>query len=215
MTALSFFIQVITGTTFYVLDVYTDIKFSLEMYGNSRRIFGAELTKCLFKFDQIFDLAIEDCKMHFNKQACKTALAEAMKANDQCFENEQRFTDNTDWRIAGAVCAAHCLLPFLASFILWELIQFGQEYNWGSWTKLPIAFLTKLRKFMLERKLYETHAWADRNKDEKTQEKYEADKKKCLYKIEAHENIVVLSLVVESSVEASFQVRSLHDLYHV
>ena len=65
---------------------------------------------------------------------------------------------------------------------------------------------------MLEKKLYETHARADRNKVE---EKYEVDKKKCLDKIEAHENIVVLSLVVESSIEASFQVRSLHDLYHV
>ena len=91
----------------------------------------------------------------------------------------------------------------------------GQEYNWKSWTNLPIAFLTKLRKFMLERKLYETHAWADRNKNEETQEKYEVDKKKCLDKIDEHENIVVLSLVVESSIEASFQVSPFHGLYHI
>ena len=60
---------------------------------------------------------------------------------------------------------------------------------------------------MLEKKLFETHARPDRNKNEETQKKYEEDKKKCLDKIEDHENIVVLSLVVESSIEASFQVR--------
>ena len=168
---------------------------------------GADRSSALLKFDNIFDIAIEDCRMHFNKQACKSILAEAMKTHDQCFENEQRFTDNTDWRIAGAVCAAHCVLPFLASFILWEIIQVGQKYECKSWTRLPIAFLTKLRKFMLEKKLYETHARPDRNKNEETQEKYEKDKKKCEDKIEDHENIVVLSLVVESSTEASFQVR--------
>ena len=209
MTGLSFFIQVVLGTAFYVLDVYSDIKFSLEMYGNAGRNFAAEMTKCHSKFDQLIDLTIEDCKMHFNKLSCMAVLAEAKKTSDECFVNEQRFTDNTDWRIAGAVCAAHCILPFLASFILWELIQVGQEYDWGSWTRLPIAFLTKWRKFMLEKKLYKTHARADRNKNEETQEKYEVDKKKCLDKIEDHENIVVLSLVVESSIEASFQVSPL------
>ena len=50
---------------------------------------------------------------------------------------------------------------------------------------------------------------ADRNKDEETQKKYEVEKKKCLDNIEDHENIVVLSLLVESSVEASFQVKPL------
>ena len=35
---------------------------------------------------------------------------------------------------------------------------------------------------------------------------YEEEKKKCKDEIEAHENVVVLSLVVESSLEASFQV---------
>ena len=209
MTGLSFFIQVILGTAFYVLDVYTDIKFSLEMYGNAGRNFAAEMTKCHSKFDQLIDLTIEDCKMHFNKLSCMAVLAEAKKTSDECFINEQRFTDNTDWRIAGAVCAAHCILPFLASFILWELIMVGQECGWRSWLKMPIAFIAKWRKFTLEKKLYEVYKRADRNKNEKTQKKYETDKKMYTDKIEEHENIVVLSLVVESSIEASFQVRPL------
>ena len=179
------------------------------MYGNARRNFAAESIKCHSKFDQLIDLTIEDCKMHFNKLSCMAVLAEAKKTSDECFVNEQRFTDNTDWRIAGAVCAAHCILPFLASFILWELIMVGQKCDLKSWLKMPIAFIAKARKFTLEKELYEVHAWSDRNNDNDTLKKYEMDKKECLDKIDDHENIVVLSFVVESSIEASFQVRPL------
>ena len=119
MTSLSFFIQVILGTTFYGLDVYTDIKFSAEMLGNSQKDFAAKMNKCLFRFAEKFDQAIDDCKMHYNKDDCRAAVDEVKRASDECFENEQRFTDNTDWKIAGAVCAAHCIFPILASLILW------------------------------------------------------------------------------------------------
>ena len=144
--------------------------------------------------------------MDFNKQACKIALDEVKGISDHCFENEQRFSNNTDWRIAGAVCAAHCIIPILASLILWEVIQRGMEWSQRSWTKLPIAPLTKLHKFRLEKKLYEKYAWPQRNESMETQMKYEKEKKECKDDIEAHENVVVLSLVVESSLEASFQV---------
>ena len=100
LTSLSFFIQVILGTTFYGFDVYTDIKFSIEMLENSKKNFGAQMTKCLYKFDGKFDQAIEDCKMQFNKQACIESLAEVKRTSDECFNNEQRFSDNTDRRIA-------------------------------------------------------------------------------------------------------------------
>lgn len=206
MTSLSFFIQVILGTTFYGLDVYTDIKFSVDMIENSWKNFGAEMTKCLNKFDGKFDLAIEVCKLHFNKQACMAALAEVRRTSAECFENEQRFTDNIDWRIAGAVCAAHCIIPILASLILWEVIQRGVECCNRSWTKLPIPFVTKFHKFMLEKKLFKNYAWTKRNESKETEKKYEDEKKKCKEDIEAYENVVVLSLVVEASLEASFQV---------
>ena len=41
----------------------------------------------------------------------------------------------------------------------------------------------------------------DRNK-----EKFEAEKKEAMKKSADHENVVVLSLVIEASIEASFQV---------
>ena len=56
-------------------------------------------------------------------------------------------------------------------------------------------------------KLYNNYAWQDRNKSEETQRQYEEKKKECMEKLEANENMVVLSLVVESSIESSFQVR--------
>ena len=62
------------------------------------------------------------------------------------------------------------------------------------------------RNFRLEKKLFKNYAWAKRNKNEKTEKKYEEEKKKCKDDIEAHDNVVLLSLVVESSLKASFQV---------
>ena len=167
---------------------------------------AVEMNNCLNRFEGKFDQAIEDCKMDFNKQACKITLDDVKRISDECFENEQRFTNNTDWRIAGAVCVAHCIIPILASLILWEVIQRGMKWSKRSWTKLPIPPLTKLHKFSLEKKLYKIYARANRNESMETQMQYEKEKKKCKDEIEAHENVVVLSLVVESSLEASFQV---------
>jgi len=215
MTTLSFFIQCILGTAFYVLDVYTDIKFSAEMVGNSKKNFGAEMTKCMYIFEGVLDQAIEDCKMQFNKQACMSSIAELKFTSDECFQNEQRFTDNTDWRIAGGVCAAHCIIPFLVSFILWEVIQRGVECCKRTWTKLPIAFVTKWHKYRLEKKLYKNYGWADRNKSPETEEEFEKKKKEYKDEIQTHENVVVLSLVVESSLEASFQVSHITKTPHL
>ena len=59
----------------------------------------------------------------------------------------------------------------------------------------------------MDRELYKNYAWEDRNKSEETQKQYEEKKKQCMEELEANENMVVLSLVVESSIESSFQVR--------
>ena len=64
-----------------------------------------------------------------------------------------------------------------------------------------------MNKFLLNRKLYNNYAWQDRNKNEETQNQYEEKKKQCMEELEDNENMVVLSLVVESSIESSFQVR--------
>ena len=207
MLTVSFFVQVILGTTFYSLDVYTDVKFCLDMLHLAQKNFGKSYSECLLKFESSFDNAIYDCKNQFNKRACLATLAE-VKRTSECFEDEQRFTEPTDWRIAGAVCAAHCLIPVIVALILWPLILVGQECEWSSWSKLPLAFSTKWHKFQLEKNLYNNYAWSNRNQSKETEKTYEETKKSCMELADAHENVVVLSLVIESSMEASFQVSS-------
>ena len=69
----------------------------------------------------------------------------------------------------------------------------------------PLPPITKLKRFLCERRLFQNFAWPDRNKDDKTKLEYEMKNNKCMKEIEKNERIVVLSLVIESSMEASFQ----------
>ena len=79
MLALSFILQVIRGTLFYGWDVYTDIQFTLEMYRQSNRNFVEDISKCKNTFEITFDIAIETCKMHFDKIACLESIAQVDK----------------------------------------------------------------------------------------------------------------------------------------
>ena len=76
MLALSFILQVIRGSFFYGLDVYTDIQFTLEMYRQGNRNFVQDLSKCQSTFEKNFDVTIETCKMHFDKNACLESIAQ-------------------------------------------------------------------------------------------------------------------------------------------
>ena len=69
----------------------------------------------------------------------------------------------------------------------------------------PIPFLTKMYSFICERKLFDVLAWQERNKDKESEVKYEREKKTILDSISSHEHVVNLSLIIESSVESSFQ----------
>ena len=88
-------------------------------------------------------------------------------------------------------------------FSYWPVVE---RFNQTFWSTLPLPFITKLNKFLLDLELYNNYAWKDRNKSEETQKQYEEKKKQCMEKQEDNENMVVLSLVVESSIESSFQV---------
>ena len=65
--------------------------------------------------------------------------------------------------------------------------------------------ITRWKRFLCDRKLFKNFAWPERNNDEKTKQQYEKTKHKCMKEIEKNDRIVVLSLVIESSMEASFQ----------
>ena len=130
MVSLSFFVEVVLSTALFTSDVYTDIRFSLDMYNHAKRDFNAEMIECHSKLNLTVDQVNRDCKSTYNKLACLASAAELKRTSEECFENEQRFTESADWSIVGAVCLAHCVLPILVSLLFWELVQVGKKCNW-------------------------------------------------------------------------------------
>ena len=175
------------------------------MFNNAKRNFTQEMSLCQAEFDKEFSFTIEVCRDNFNKTECVNSLAFIKKMTDDCFDNEERFTDPNDWNIAGIVSVAHCALPILIGFILWGVLQMGQGCNLKSWRNIPLPFVTRWHRFLLDIELFENYAWADRNKDKQSKTEYEETLKKCTKKLDANDQIVNLSLIIESSVEASFQ----------
>ena len=204
MLFLSFFVFFI-GTLFYGLDIYTDIRFSRDMFIYSKRNFSQEISVCQEDFDNEFSSTIKECRDNFNRANCLNSLALVKKIAEDCFENEERFTDPNDWWIAGTVSYAHCALPIFIGFIIWGVMQIGQCCNSKSFWYLPFPFITRWFKFRLDGELFKNYAWPDRNKSLESQSEYERKVKKCLEKLDSHDQIVNLSLIIESSVEASFQ----------
>ena len=81
----------------------------------------------------------------------------------------------------------------------------GKKCGRGALSYIPLPPITKWKRFLCDQKLFKNFAWKDRNNDEKTKQKYEKTKNKCMREIEKIDRIVVLSLIIESSLEASFQ----------
>ena len=199
------FCTLIMGLMFYGLDIYTDIRFSLDMLNYSKRNFTQEQSWCQVDFDNEFSLTIEQCRNNFNKTNCLNSLAFVKKLADDCFNDEQRFEDPNDWWIVGTVSSFHIALPFLIGFILWGVLQIGQKFEFKSFRKLPFPFVTRWFKYKLDKDLYRNYAWPDRNKDKTSEAKYEKTEKKCKEQLDIHDQLVNLSLIIESSIEASFQ----------
>ena len=84
-------------------------------------------------------------------------------------------------------------------------MQIGLGCGLKSWMNLPLPFVTRWFKFILDCQLYKQYAWPDRNKSPESQTEYETKVKQCSENLDAHDQIVNLSLIIESSVEASFQ----------
>ena len=74
MLALSFILRVFRGSLLYSLDVFTDIQFTLDMYRQANRNFVDDFSKCQQTFEKNFDIAIETCKIHFDKITCMEAI---------------------------------------------------------------------------------------------------------------------------------------------
>ena len=103
------------------------------------------------------------------------------------------------------VSAVHLALPFLFSFIVWQVLMMGKRCSRDAFFYFPLPPITKLKRFLCDWKLFKNFSDPDRNLNEETKQKYENIKKECMEEIEKNDRIVVLSLVIESSLESSFQ----------
>ena len=139
---------------------------------------------------------------------CLQSLTNARKMGKDCFENGERFDDTFDWKIAGFVCALHCIFPILWSFILWEVMKIGKscaDRGFRSLFRLPLPIFAKFNKFRCLWQMYNNFAWKDRYKDDETKRTYETKKEEYQKKLDKIEDVVNLSLNLEASLEASFQ----------
>ena len=200
MIALSF-IMLTIAIGFYIFDVSTDLKFTLAMIRNSQRNFTKEETECRENFDEEFNNAIENCKDNFNSSLCIGSLSLIKGLARDCFENEERFTEPDEWFTVGVVSGVHVGLSVVVALIIWAAVDFGREYGAYAIVNLPIPVVTKLYKFICDIALYKNEH-ERKNNSEKT---YQAEEKKISDKIVAYENVVNLSLIIEASVESSFQ----------
>lgn len=202
---LSFIRLVVIGSCFYLFDVYTDIRFSQDMFAQAERNFTQERETCMKTFDDSFSEAFYGCKVNLTETTCMKAIRFVQKVGEECFETEHRFSDPSDWSIAGTVSYLHCGLAFLISiFIWWEIIETGEKCV-SSIFKLPLPFITKTHKFLCEMELFENYSWSNRNDNSFTKKQYEEKKNIIAKKASSIENIVNLSLIIEASVESSFQ----------
>ena len=68
--SMSFIIQVIVGPGFYGLDVYTDIRFTSDMFSLARRNFTQDVNACRPDFETNIDHVIDYCKTNLTQEVC-------------------------------------------------------------------------------------------------------------------------------------------------
>ena len=103
------------------------------------------------------------------------------------------------------VSAVHLALPFVFSFIIWQVLMMGRSCSKTAFFYFPLPPIIKLKRFLCDRKLFINFSNPNRNDSEKTKQEFEETNNKCMEEIEKNDMIMVLSLVIESSLESSFQ----------
>ena len=179
--------------------------FSKDMLSKAQRNFQVERVKCAENFHDEFNNAIMDCHVQFDPTICMKTLTFVKKALQDCYENEARFSHPNEWYVAGVVSAVHVVLSILIALIIGAAINFGRECG-GAWiTNLPIPIITKFNRFLWDLRLHGHFAWSQRNQNTENEKKYQVKKKRIDDGISAYEHIVNLSLIIEASIEASYQ----------
>ena len=196
-------LTLIIAIGFYFFDIATDVLFSKDMIDKSQRNFNVERVKCRENFDNEFNNAIMDCKMQFDPTICMETLTFVKKALQDCYEKEERFSQPNEWYVAGVVSAVHVGLSIVIALIIGVAINFRRECGTACITNLPIPIITKFNRFLWDLARHRNFAWRESNTE--TEKTYQDKKKQIDDEISSYEHIVNLSLIIEASIEASFQ----------
>ena len=104
---------------------------------------------------------------------------------------------------SGIVSLIHCILPFLVTIFTWVLSTDLKNCNFKTLLKIPLPFVAKIYEFHYIKSLYKVFTKSRQNY--MGREKFDIDWKKWNEKIRKQEAFVNLSLLIEASIESSFQ----------
>ena len=209
---LSFFSIILKSAT-YGLDVYTDLYFSLSLFHHSGRNFTQEIADCKPDFDKILLEAIHTCQSSLGRSSsldyygeCLRHIRQVEHVGSNCFNREERFTDETssEWIYAGIITIVHCgALPLLISLIIWLSQHSFKICNLKAFLRFPHSLPAMLYRFHYTKKLIGNYA-RDR-KGHYNKWFFEVNKTKWLEKLRNNESLLNLSHMIEATSESSFQ----------
>ena len=205
MLVKSFFLEVIIGTGFYFLDIYTDVQFTLYLFDQSERNFTAAIEKCTPEFHSQFNFTQRLCEAgdNFDSDECLRLVRIVKIVAEECFVHDKRFENSFDWKIVGIISAFHCTLPIIVSIMTWMFSNNWKLCNRRSLLTFPLPFVTKIYQFHYTKKLFTVYTKDRRGEDDKSY--FELSRGKWMNKIRNHEAVVNLSLLIEAAIESSFQ----------
>ncbi len=203
MLVLNFLILLLT-LSFYFIDVYKDLNFTLFLFKQAGTNFASEISSCKPDFDSNFTETIKFCQREFDATECLILLDTVKTVGENCFNQEQRFISSPgEWNTAGIISAIHCALPIVMTMFIWLIQNKFKICKKEKWLMIPFPFVSKVLNFHYTRKLFGVYTM-DRNSDIK-KFLYDIYKNKLVEKLRINEAVVNLSHLIEATAESSFQ----------
>ena len=210
----SFFFHIVLGWGLYLLDLSTDLTFTLHLFKLSEKNFAAEKFICENNFlEQVKDFTFTwertELRMEDYLDHLKALVAEGQK----CVEREQLFAENpVHLQEMAFISLSHSVLPIMIALLLYPTFIFYANCRQRKdikLSKLPNPVITKLYSAVVDFQI--TYLRRENKGDKTDRDSYEkealanSEKLKTLYKKrENHEEAINLSLIVEAVTESSF-----------
>ena len=191
---------IISGGFLYIFDVYTDIKFSLEMFDLSQKNFTEALETCIENKTSVTFDAVEKCNDYgASSFECLEVFHNASTRDfGECFELQERFDDPYQWTEVGIVSVAHILLPTVFATFIFALFLYNRIMPMIFPLIFPLTIMTKFYKAITQIKININN----QNKDDKI---FESENEKLMQEMEGYTILTTISMILEAGLESSFQ----------